>query len=141
MKVADLLSKKESTIHHIPSETKLLEAIKKLNKNNVGALLVLDNEKLSGVITERDILHALENKDINKLKVKDIMTTSLITCTKKDPIENVMSVMTVNHIRHLPILENDVLIGIISIGDVVKTLLQKTKDEAEHLKDYIHGRR
>lgn len=141
MKVNDLLSIKDSTIHHTAPNTKLLDAIQKLNKNNIGALLVIENEKLAGIITERDVLHAVENKDINKLKVEDIMTKKLLTGTKEDTIDDVMNVMTVNHIRHLPILENDVLIGIISIGDIVKTQLQRSKAEAEHLKDYIHGRR
>jgi CBS domain-containing protein len=141
MKVSDLLSKKDSTIHQIAPNTKLLDAIKKLNKNNIGALIVTENEQLAGIITERDVLHAVENKDINKLKVEDIMTKKLLTGTKEDTTDDVMNVMTVNHIRHLPILENDVLIGIISIGDIVKTQLQRSKAEAEHLKDYIHGRR
>jgi CBS domain-containing protein len=141
MKVSDLLSKKESTIHHIAPKTKLLDAIQKLNKNNIGALLVIEKEQLAGIITERDVLHAVENKDINKLNVEDIMTKKLITGTKEDTIDDVMNVMTVNHIRHLPIFENEQLIGIISIGDVVKTQLKKIKAEADDLKDYIHGRR
>lgn len=143
MKVKDLLSKKSFTIRSTNSSTRLIDAITSLNEHNVGALLVMDNEKLAGIVTERDVLHAVaeHGSKIDKLKVEDVMTRDLITCGENEPVDNVMAIMTDNRIRHLPILENEKLVGIISIGDVVKAQLQKTQAEAEDLKDYIHGRR
>ncbi len=143
MKVNDLLVKKGSAIQSTAPATTLLAAIKKLNEHNIGALLVIDNKKLAGVITERDVLHATaeHGNKIDELKVEDFMTKDLITCSKNETVDNVMELMTVNHIRHLPILENEELVGIISIGDVVKAQLKKTKAEADDLKEYIHGRR
>lgn len=143
MKVKDLLSKKSLEIRSTTSTSMLIDAIKNLNEHNVGALLVINDQKLAGIITERDVLHAIDQhgSKIDKLKVKDIMTKNLLTCGENETIDNVMGIMTDNHIRHLPILENEKLVGIISIGDVVKAELHKTKAEAEHLKDYIHGRR
>lgn len=143
MKVKDLLSKKNSMICSTTSTAKLIDAIRSLNENNVGALLVVDDQNLAGIISERDVLHAIakHGSGIDNLKVEDIMTKSLITCGENETVDNLMEMMTDNHIRHLPILENEKLIGIISIGDVVKAQLHKTKAEAEDLKDYIHGRR
>lgn len=143
MKVKDLLSKKSSTIRSTPSSAKLIDAIHSLNEHNVGALLAIDGEKLTGIISERDVLHAVakHGSKIDALKVEDVMTKELITCSEDETIDNVMGIMTVNRIRHLPIVEKEKLIGIISIGDVVKAQLQKTKAEADDLKDYIHGRR
>jgi CBS domain-containing protein len=143
MRVKDLLSKKSSAIQSTTSTTMLIEAIKSLNEHNVGALLVIDDQKLAGIITERDVLHATAKygSKIDNLKVEDVMTKNLITCGENESIDRVMEMMTDNRIRHLPILENDQLVGIISIGDVVKAEHQKIKAEADHLKDYIHGRR
>lgn len=143
MKVKDILSKKSSEIQSTTSTTMLIEAIKSLNEHNVGALLVIDNQDLAGIITERDVLHATaqHGSKIDNLKVEDVMTNNLITCGENESIDKVMEMMTDNRIRHLPILENDKLVGIISIGDVVKAEHQKIKAEADHLKDYIHGRR
>lgn len=143
MKVNDLLAKKSSAIQSTTPTTTLLDAIGKLNEHNIGALLVLDKENLAGIITERDVLHASGKHEgkIDQLKVEDFMSKDLITCSKNESVEDVMGLMTMNRIRHLPILEDDKLVGIISIGDVVKAVLKKTKAEADDLKEYIHGRR
>lgn len=143
MKVNDLLARKNPTIHNTTPDTPLREAIEKLNQHNIGALLVMSGEKLAGIITERDVLHAAAEQcsKLDTLRVQDVMTSHLITCGRNETIDNVMELMTTNRIRHLPIMEKDDLVGIISIGDVVKAQLQKSKAEAEDLKEYIHGRR
>ena len=121
MKVKDVLSYKGSTVYRTTADTKLLAAIDSLNYYHIGALLVMDGPNLRGIVTERDILRALSKfKDgILKLKVSDIMTSSLITCDSNDSIESVMEKMTLHHIRHLPVFESDKLMGIVSIGDMV----------------------
>ena len=126
MKVKDVLEYKGKTVYRTTSGTKLLAAIDSLNYYHIGALLVMDGVKLIGIVTERDILHALSKfkDDILKLNVSGIMTTSLITCDAGDPIESVMEKMTLHHIRHLPVFEMKKLVGIVSIGDMVHTLVE-----------------
>lgn len=125
MKVKEVLSYKGSTVYRTTADTKLLAAIDSLNYYHIGALLVMDGSKLKGIVTERDILKALSKfKDgIIKLKVSDIMTTSLISCNSDGSIEGVMEKMTQHHIRHLPVFESDKLMGIVSIGDMVHAVV------------------
>ena len=125
MKVKDVLSYKGSTVYRTTADTKLLAAIDSLNYYHIGALLVMDGSNLKGIVTERDLLKAFSKfKDgILKLKVSDIMTTSLISCNSDDSIEDVMEKMTRHHIRHLPVFESDNLMGMISIGDLVHAVV------------------
>jgi CBS domain-containing protein len=129
LKVNDVLSYKGSTVYRTTADTKLLAAIDSLNYYQIGALLVMDGQKLKGIVTERDILKALSKfKDgILNLKVSDIMTTTLITCNSDDSVEAVMEKMTHNHIRHLPVFESEKLVGIISIGDLVYAVMHVKK--------------
>ncbi|UCF65724.1 MAG: CBS domain-containing protein [bacterium] len=127
MKVKDVIEYKGNTVYRTTSDTKLLTAIDSLNYYHIGALLVMDGSKMIGIVTERDILNALSKfKDgILKLKVADVMTTSLITCSASDSIESVMEKMTNHHIRHLPVFESKKLVGIVSIGDMVHALMER----------------
>ncbi len=127
MKVKDVIEYKGNTVYRTTSDTKLLTAIDSLNYYHIGALLVMDGLKMIGIVTERDILNALSKfKDgILKLKVADVMTTSLITCSASDSIESVMEKMTNHHIRHLPVFESKKLVGIVSIGDMVHALMER----------------
>ena len=126
MKVKDVIEYKGTTVYRTTSGTKLLAAIDSLNYYHIGALLVMDGVKLIGIVTERDILNALTKfkDEILKLKVSDVMTTSLITCSAADSIESVMEKMTYHHIRHLPVFESKKLVGIVSIGDMVHALME-----------------
>jgi len=126
VKVKDVIEYKGTTVYRTTSGTKLLAAIDSLNYYHIGALLVMDGVKLIGIVTERDILNALTKfkDEILKLKVSDVMTTSLITCSAADSIESVMEKMTYHHIRHLPVFESKKLVGIVSIGDMVHALME-----------------
>ena len=120
----------------------IYDAIKLLSKNKIGALPVINNQKkLSGIVSERDIIHAIsENKEI-KLSlshINSIMTSKVITCHKDTQSNVLMKIMTTNKIRHIPILEKNLLIGIVSIGDVVKRLLEKFNIENEELKSWLY---
>ncbi len=120
----------------------LYNAIKILTKNNIGALPVLNsNNKLCGIITERDILHQL-SKDIGinlkKSLINSIMTSKVITITRNINSEVIMDLMTKHKIRHIPIVDKKALIGIVSIGDVVKRLLEKFNLENQHLKSWLY---
>ena len=117
-------------------------AIKLLNTNNIGALPVInDNMELSGIISERDIIREIsDNLSVNfkKSNIKSIMTSKVITINKNTKSETIMDIMSKNKIRHIPIVENKLLIGIVSIGDVVKRLLEKFNLENQHLKSWLY---
>ena len=118
------------------------DAIQLLSKNKIGALPVTNNQmKLCGIISERDIINVIsENKSINfSLSLIDsIMTAKVITCDKNTKSNVLMEIMTSNKIRHIPILENNLLIGIVSIGDVVQRLLQNSNLQNEELKSWLY---
>lgn len=118
------------------------DAIKLLSENKIGALPVINNQmKLCGIISERDIIHKMsENKkiDFSQVFINSIMTYKVITCIKNTQSNELMKIMTINKIRHIPILEKDLLIGIVSIGDVVKRLLEKFNLENEELKSWLY---
>ena len=120
----------------------IYNAIKMLAKHNIGALPVLNSKKeLCGIISERDILSQL-SKDIGiNLKISlinSIKTSQVITITRNINSEVIMDIMTKHKIRHIPIVDNKVLIGIVSIGDVVKRLLEKFNLENQHLKSWLY---
>ena len=118
------------------------DAIQLLSKNKIGALPVINNQMtLCGIISERDIINVIsENKSINfSLSLIDsIMTAKVITCDKNTKSNVLMEIMTTNKIRHIPILENNLLIGIVSIGDVVQRLLQNSNLQNEELKSWLY---
>ena len=126
----------------INKKKSIYEAIKLLSKNKIGALPVINNQmKLCGIISERDIINVIsENKSINfSLSLIDsIMTAKVITCDKNTKSNVLMEIMTTNKIRHIPILENNLLIGIVSIGDVVQRLLQNSNLQNEELKSWLY---
>ena len=122
---------------------KFLDAINKLVKYNIGAIPVINNnKKLVGIISERDIVKALsnyKNKDYSILLVNQLMTKTVISCEKEVLSDKLMELMTINKIRHIPIVENNAPIGIVSIGDVVNRLIEKVQYENKMLKDFVSG--
>ena len=120
----------------------IYDAINLLTENNIGALPVVKNQKiLCGIISERDIIRELANdikKNLKKSLVSTIMTSKVITCNKFTKSDELMDIMTVNKIRHIPIIEGENLIGIISIGDVVKRLIEKFNLENDYLKSWLY---
>ena len=134
MTVKKVLNFKGNALYKTSSDTSLLTAIDSLNYYNVGALMVMEDNRIEGIITERDILRALSKHkgELLNLSVSDIMTTDLITCDVNDSLETLMDMMTESHIRHLPVLEAGNLVGIISIGDIVESLLHRREREKSH---------
>lgn len=142
MLVRDILRKKGSHVVTIEAHRTVQDAIQALVENNIGALLVTSgDDQLVGIFTERDILReaATRSDQLNETLVGDVMTRSVVIGVPEDTIEYVMGIMTHNRIRHLPVLEEDKLVGIVSIGDVVNAQLRETEFENRLLKDYIHG--
>ena len=133
----------ESELITVNENDQLLYAINKLVKYNIGAIPVINNnKKLAGIISERDIVKALanyKNKDFSILLVNQLMTKKVISCEKEVLSDKLMELMTINKIRHIPIVENNAPIGIVSIGDVVNRLIEKVQYENKMLKDFVSG--
>ncbi|NBC03986.1 MAG: CBS domain-containing protein [Bacteroidetes bacterium] len=141
MKVIDLLNKKGNEIYSIGSDDTVYDAIKKMSELGIGALLVIDDEKLNGIISERDYRDKviLKGRHSKNTPVKDIMTSSVFCVNSNDDVKLCMKLMTEHKIRHLPVLDNNKLSGIISIGDVVKSVIDEQKIEINSLRNYIAG--
>ena len=146
MGILTILNSKGSTVHTISRDRSLETCVELMNLKKIGALIVTDAEgKIDGIITERDILHAVGKHEgsIQDLKVVEVMTqkSKLIVTDVGNSIENILEIMTNNRIRHLPVMEDGELAGIISIGDVVKDKLNQTLFENQLMRDYIVGSR
>lgn len=142
MKVRDILKTKGPEVFTIGEDKTLNDAIAILVNNKIGVLLVLNNEaKIMGILSERDIIkEAFDKPEICwKSKVGDVMTKKVIVVEAEDEIDYVESVMTQNRIRHLPVVNNKVLVGLISIGDIVKIQLSSTRYDNKYMMDYISG--
>lgn len=139
MKVSDILQTKGSKVHSITSGVTVFEALKAMRENNIGALLVIEDEKLLGIISERDYARkiALLGKSSPDTLVKEIMTEKIISIGPDDNIEKCMELMSEKHIRHLPVIKADKVIGIISIGDVVIAIIASQKETISLLRNYI----
>ncbi|MSP95198.1 MAG: CBS domain-containing protein [Alphaproteobacteria bacterium] len=140
MLVAHILREKGRDVIVIAPETTLAEAARILTRNRIGALIVQDRKgALAGIISERDIVRAVaeEGGDALGRLVSDRMTKDVATCEDTDTIEEIMETMTRCRFRHMPVVENARVTGIVSIGDVVKTRIAETVREAQALKEYI----
>lgn len=141
--VQDVLqSKGSSQILSVPSSTSVLDAVKVMDKKNVGALLVIDEGKLVGIISERDIIRRLvaKVKSSRETIVKDIMTSDLYGVTPDISTEKALMLMTEKRVRHLPVFEGEHLVGVISIGNIVKSVITTQDSLIGNLQDYILGK-
>jgi len=142
MTVANILKKKGCEIISVSEDQTVLEALNVLAEHHIGAVFVMgENNKIAGVLSERDIVRALPNAKglLRTQKISSIMTKDVINCDEGDSVETVMAIMTKNKIRHLPVRKAGKLVGVISIGDVVKERIAETEQEAEAMKKYIVG--
>ena len=140
MKVKDILAVKGSRVVTIEEDISVFEAMFVFSANRIGSLIVVDKEEnILGIICARDVLMATLNyfEDIKTTKIDKIMTTSLIVAKKNDDLNYVRAVMTENRIRHLPIIDNKKMIGLISMGDVVSAQVTEKDVELRYYKDYI----
>jgi CBS domain-containing protein len=140
MKVKELLGIKGIECFSIMSDQSLLDASKQMAECRIGALLVMDKGTLTGIITERDIVRSVANgKSCKDIRTKDVMTTNLIVSKSGDDLDYVMAVMIQNNIRHLPVVDEHGLVGMLSMRDVVRVLVKNLKAENQYLKDFIGG--
>ncbi len=139
--VTQLLQAKGREIHSIGPDSRVIEALKLMAEKDVGALVVLDGGRLAGIISERDyarkvILHGKSSHDI---LVREIMTAKVYTVHPGQTVEECMALITVKRIRHLPVTEGDQLIGVLSIGDLVKEVIAEQEQTIKQLETYIHS--
>ncbi len=125
----------------IKPDATVFEGLTLMMQHNISAILIVENDNLKGIFTERDYARkiALQGKTSKEVILHEVMTTDLITVSPEDSIENCMQIMTNKHIRHLPIVENQQLQGIISIGDLVKLVIEDQKQTIVELESYIRG--
>ncbi len=142
MKVSEILKTKGPQVFTIGEEKSLGEALNIIVVNKIGVLIVLNYEgQISGILSERDIIRASYENQSNylNLRLAEYMTKKVIIVEPEDDIDYVESVMTTNRFRHVPVISNKILVGLISIGDIVKTQLNEYRYENKYLKDYISG--
>lgn len=141
MTVNQLLSVKGNEVHSIVSTITVYDALKVMGEKNVGAVLVIEDNKLKGILSERDYARkiALKNKASKDTFVHEIMERDVVTVTPTDDLDHCMELITTKRVRHLPVLVDNVVAGVISIGDVVKAKIEIQKNTIEYLDSYIHG--
>lgn len=139
MTVNQILSTKGKEVYSILSTNTVYEALTVMSEKDIGAILIIEDTVLKGVLSERDYARkiVLKAKSSKKALVHEIMEANVITVNPSDNLEFCMELMSTKRVRHLPVLENNVVIGIISISDVVKAIIDIQKDTIEHLNSYI----
>ena len=139
--IAAVLGQKNREIFSVTPDTCVDDAVKMMDEKNVGALLVMKGSKLVGMLSERDYARKvmLRGKKSAETKVADIMSSNLTVTHPNEGVEECLRVMTDKRIRHLPVLDNDKVIGVISIGDLVKHVINCQSATIAHLESYISG--
>ncbi|MBR0792743.1 CBS domain-containing protein [Bradyrhizobium manausense] len=139
MTVRSILNTKGHQIMSVEPDAKLVAAVKLLAEKKIGAVLVMNQSRLEGILSERDIVRVLGERgaDVLDEPVSEVMTRKVVTCKETDTVAELMEMMTKGKFRHLPVLENNKVVGLISIGDIVKRRVQEYESEQEALRDYI----
>jgi len=139
MKLKDILKEKGSEVYSVELNASVTDAINLMVEKNIGAVIVMNGKRPVGIFTERDLMRrvCVSCKDPHQTKVKDVMTSGVIYGAPDDDIQYAINVMTQHRIRHLPIFDGDQLVGIISIGDILKLQYKELEMENRVLKEYI----
>lgn len=140
--IADILRTKGNTVYSVEKGTSLLDALEMMANKGVGALLVMEAGEPVGIFSERDFARmvAREKKADLSMPVEEMMTRNIYCVTREDTIDEAMAVMTRQRFRHMPVREGEKIIGVISIGDVVKNLIEDKDFLIQNMEDYILGR-
>jgi CBS domain-containing protein len=140
MSIKDILSSKGDAVYSLPNSAKLREAIGLLNDKNIGVVIITDSAgKMDGILSERDIVRRslMQETGFRDEPVTKSMTKNVLTVAPTASVDDVMEIMTNSKIRHVPVLDGDVIKGLISIGDVVKRKIADAENEAAAMRDYI----
>jgi len=140
MRIADLLRHKGSEVATVPPGLSVTGLLDDLARHNIGAVVVVDDtDALVGIVSERDVVRRLNERGAELLAapVSDIMTTQVVTCGPDEGLDSLAAIMTERRIRHMPVVEDGRLVGIVSIGDVVKSRIRQLESDREQLESYI----
>lgn len=142
MRISDVLRSKGSNVITIGPDQTVLDVVRTLVRHNIGATVVVEDGRPVGIVSERDILKltARGPDTLASIQVRALMTRDLVTSGPDDDLDHVMNLMTNHRVRHLPILSDGELVGIVSIGDVVNRLRSESEEANRHLMSYIAGR-
>ena len=140
--VRDILSAKDNKIQSISPNATVFDALKLMSEKGIGALVVMENKKVVGIVSERDYARKiiLQGKTSKETLVKEVMSSNLFSVTPNNSVEEAMVLMTGKHVRHLPVFENSKFVGIISIGDVLKSIISNKDFLIDQLSNYISGK-
>lgn len=144
MRISDVLRSKGSNVATVTETTTVIGLLAELATHNIGAMVVVGQDGVGssnvvGIVSERDVVRQLHQHgaDLLRLHVRDIMSSVVVTCSPDDAIDDLSALMTNNRVRHVPVLDDGRLAGIVSIGDVVKNRMEELQAEHEHLQAYI----
>ncbi len=142
IRISQILKDKGDRVVTIAPDATIAEAVDVLQRERIGAIVVQEKEELVGILSERDVAHGLAEHGAEVLakRVADLMTREVVTCTPESRVQEIMKEMTVRRFRHLPVIKDGALVGVISIGDVVKNRLEELETETTMLQEYITGR-
>jgi CBS domain-containing protein len=141
MKIRDLLNEKGYEVVTVPPSFPLQDALRLLVEHNIGSVVVAQEKVVEGILTERDVLRlaAADPATMAAMKVEQVMTKDVVVALLDDSVDYVMEIMTKNRIRHLPVVDQGWMQGILSIGDVVNALRKRVEAENTYMRDYIRG--
>lgn len=139
MRISDILRGKGSAVATVGADATVVDLLSELAKHNIGAMVVLSEDGVAGIVSERDVVRRLheDGADLLTQPVRAIMSKVSVTCAPDDAVNSLAGLMTTNRVRHVPVVDNGRLAGIVSIGDVVKNRMQELEAEQEHLQAYI----
>ena len=139
--ISEVLERKGGSVLTVNTDSSVLDAIGIMSKANIGALVIEENEQAAGIFTERDYMRkiALEGRSSSDTPVRDVMSSPLITVSPSDSTGTAMETMTGRRCRHLVVMQDKEMVGIVSLGDLVKYMLQEKEAEVEQLSQYISG--
>jgi len=142
-KIGRILKDKGNAVWSIPSNASALDAVTLMTEKRIGAVLVVDDGKLVGIFSERDFAYKIgcNEKEPREIKISEVMTRDPITINPEQSVNDCMTLMTDKHIRHLPVMDQGQLVGVISIGDVVKDVIDELQFMVEQMEKYIMGLR
>ena len=141
MKISDILRVKGADVLTTPGDATVRELIATLVENDIGALVVVDGEEVLGIVSERDVVRRLHEwgDTLLESEVSQIMTAEIVSCTPDDDVDRIAETMTERRVRHMPVLGEDKLVGLVSIGDVVKSRIAQLEVDRGQLEQYITG--
>jgi CBS domain-containing protein len=137
-----ILARKGATVHYVIPGTPVIDAVRRMNQERIGALLVCENGEMVGIFTERDVLCRVvdEGRDPKRTKVFEVMTSEVIAVRPDTVVEDAMAIISERRFRHLPVLDEGSLVGLVSAGDLTKWVSRHQEGHIQHLEDFITGK-